>query len=172
MSLTPNDLKSGDQLILVLTFELNAYMRNHIEYVIARNSLASDLLLLTHGQSLILNHNTFETDMSGVGMLVATTKLAKKKFESAWDAYVTRYDWNPELEAIPVLQTNHINGYMVEHTRLSTEQSVVILASSPPVKFKDEFEWIMNNTTGKVWWTKLFWLFENEADAALFKLQK
>lgn len=172
MSLTPNDLKSGDQLTLVLTFELNAYMHNHIEYVMAQNSLAGDLLLLTHGQSTIINQHTFETDLSGVGVLVATTKLAKKKFESAWDAYVTRYDWNPELEAIPVLQTNHINGYMVEHSRLSTDQSVVILARSPPVKFKIEFEWIMANTTGKVWWTKLFWLFANEADAALFKLQK
>jgi hypothetical protein len=171
MSLTPDSLKPGDQMILVQTFKLSDHIHQHIEYVLTKYELGNELLLLTHGYLVSLDHNTYETRINGIGMLFANTKLAKKKFESAWDKYVARYDWDPEVEAIPVLKSNHINGYLVEHTK-SSAKDMAIIALSPPAKFKEEFNWIMSNTTGKVWWNKLFWLFANDADAALFKLQK
>ncbi len=166
-------MKAGDNLILVLTFNLQSPMRDHIKYVLSKGSLSSELCILAHDQAIKVDILSFEPVLQGTGMLFATSTSAQQRFANMWQQYTDRYDWDPMVDQLPLVSNNHINGYLVEHYDDGDgHKSSPVFTLKRMDKFKDDFIWILNNTQGKVWWSKMFWLFELSADAALFKLQQ
>lgn len=158
-------IKVGDELIAVMSFDSAGPAKRNIERIIMRGNLDDQLTILSD-HKMTISQTTFKPELIGTSWLLAKSLKAQEIFMAQWALLATKFDWNPLVDHLPMLKTNHISGYMVTHDGDIMDYSLRNNHSN----FTDDWEWILQNATGKAWWHQNFWLFELEEDAALFKL--
>lgn len=160
-----NPIGVDDELVVVLKFDMDGPARQHIESIMFRGNLSQNMIILSDGR-LITNANTYIPEMKGTGWLLSRGKHIKDQFMIQWQFLCDKYDWDPLVDWIPVVNSNHINGYLVPHNTGSDP----VFHRVRPRDCLDQWEWITQNCNGKAWWHEGFWLFDTDADAVMFKL--
>lgn len=155
----------NSELIVVMTFDVSGPARQNIETIRCRGNLSENTIILTDA-SFTTNMNTFMPEVKGTGWLLARGQMTKQMFMFQWDELCRKYDWNPLVDYMPTVKTSHISGYMISHMR--TDDPVQV--KSRQKDHMEEWEWIKQHCANKAWWHSAFWLFETEADAALYRL--
>lgn len=161
-------LELNDQFTLAMVIEKTTpFISVNIRVLLEmRPDLASDSLLLQDMGKLRINTNTFTPEYDATTYLMFRTQEAKVAFMQYLDEIKNRYDWDLN-DSIPLYKGTYVNGYILPHHNYETGN---IYGIGRIEDYRDKWEWILGNCTSKVQWSTMFWYFESQADAAIFKL--
>lgn len=98
------------------------------------------------------------------------TKSDYDEFTAWWNKYKILYGGELTSRLIPTPNAGEvISGVIVEH--LLDANRYGEFRPRPAEEFVDEWAWIVETCSSRVWWTWSHWIFESPAEAVMFKLQ-
>ena len=159
----------NDQFTLALVLETGSYAAANIKTMLKlRPDLQDDVLILRDLTQPSVNPMTYEYEHQGNSYLMFRTATSKVEFMKLYDELQSRHDWDAAHDLLPMYRGAHVNGYLINHF---TDSDGPVITTRRVEDFRAEWDWILANCHSKVQWTKFFWYFQSQADAALYRLQ-
>jgi hypothetical protein len=165
----PNSaLRIDEPFKLALILDNETHAPTNIKNILRlRPELENDVLLVQDYMVPTINPQTFEYERPPHSYLFFRHEDRKDEFMALYDELQSRHGWDISRDLLPQYTGSYVNGYVIPHIG-DRDGPVVTLGRMED--FKVKWEWILANCSGKVQWSRLFWYFESQADAALYKL--
>jgi hypothetical protein len=97
----------------------------------------------------------------------------KKDVEEAqawWDSYRARFHDMTKTFLPRFANGQELTGYALEIVQAESTGKYDIESKSGETDFFSEWVWLVQHTSDRVYWSKHFWFFENQAEMVQFKL--
>lgn len=161
-----SNLQVNTGVELAFKFPYDDYHRFHINvWHACSDTFSRSTMAVTHSTCQDAN-DKFEQEI----LVMFNNKKDAEEAQAWWDSYKARFHDMTKTYLPRLANGQELTGCALEIKPREDNNSYELESKSTEISFFSEWVWLVKNTTDRVYWTRHFWIFDNQAEMVQFEL--